>query len=1137
MLRLDTVILHNFKSFRHANIRFSKGFNCIVGPNGSGKSNICDSLLFALGESSLKRMRLSSFPQVINSHAKPKKEDNVKRAYVKLTFKGDEPLEIARVVKSNNKVSYRLNDRRVTRQDMMDVLRANRCEINETNTITQGEIGTLLSLNARERRELIDVAAGIKEFDDKKSASLKELEKVEGKIGKAGVMLNERKGFLSELEKEKKDAEKYIALTSSIKDMTYTILKRREHNIVSECEGIVGRIKEREQKRADIDVKIKESDLTIEKLSGQRDLIAKGLNERSIEVGSTNKLLESANKDMAVKESQLNSAKEQILGLSKSVQELKDSSVKVLEEKSKNEDALKAAGEELVTKSAKLKQVEILDVSGAGSLLGKYEENRKKLDGLNADYAGITNACMQQEFTVQGTASKANELKGLIEYNTKECEKWSKSLEAEKAKLPSIGTAIAEAQGRLGKNQAEVVRTQALVDKAYSDSVNVREQLAMSGQSSDKSNEILARSVKEGFHGRAYELCSYDDKYATAVQAAAGQRLSYFVVDSTEIASDAIKVLKEKGLGRASFIPLEDMQIRGTQSLKGLKPLIDNIKFEKRYESAFAYIFSNTYIVDSIEAAKKFGIGTCRFVTIEGELVEQSGIITGGHMRTLLSPVLLESKLKKLEDEKKAAGSRLSELNSEADSIRRTIAERQTEEANIGIEMRHAQQQLDRINQTLAGQKQEFDVNGSRLEKAQKELDALKARKEKLNSELSLAKAESEKLHLMNKGTQRKGGQQAGGDAQEAKALRDEVKGIEIRIATITKENEMLSGRLTEIEKEMIGKRGEMDSLKKSASVLEKELTETGKTRNELQEKIKGHDAKSAGLYKELQTLDGKISEISNGRGRLSSEMDRIERELIELGSSRTQLETRMSDIKAELLSYKDASVLEGRTVEELESGLAVAKVDVERLGAVNLKAPEIYESKRQDVESAAQKMQTLDNEKNSIVAMINEIESKKLNIFVDTLKAVSDNFKVLHSSVYEGTAYLYLENPKDPFNSGLMFHIASATNKEQAAELRSGGEKALTMLMLIFAIQMRNPMSFYIFDEIDAALDKENSKKLSRLMKELSKSSQVIMVSHNDSLITSADTAIGVVKKDDESQAVGMQITAASEVSKSQSK
>jgi chromosome segregation protein len=243
-----------------------------------------------------------------------------------------------------------------------------------------------------------------------------------------------------------------------------------------------------------------------------------------------------------------------------------------------------------------------------------------------------------------------------------------------------------------------------------------------------------------------------------------------------------------------------------------------------------------------------------------------------------------------------------------------------------------------------------------------------------------------------------------------------------------------------------------------------------------------------------------------------------------------------MSDIKAELLSYKDVSVMEGRSVEELESGLAVAKVDVERLGSVNLKAPEVYESKRQEVESAAQKMQTLDNEKNSIIAMINEIESKKLNIFVDTLKAVNENFKTLHSSVYEGSAYLYLENPKDPFNSGLMFHIASATNKEQAADLRSGGEKALTMLMLIFAIQMRNPMSFYIFDEIDAALDKENSKKLSRLMKELSRSSQVIMVSHNDSLITSADTAIGVVKKDDESQAVGMQITA-SEVGKSQSK
>ena len=204
-----------------------------------------------------------------------------------------------------------------------------------------------------------------------------------------------------------------------------------------------------------------------------------------------------------------------------------------------------------------------------------------------------------------------------------------------------------------------------------------------------------------------------------------------------------------------------------------------------------------------------------------------------------------------------------------------------------------------------------------------------------------------------------------------------------------------------------------------------------------------------------------------------------------------------------------------------------MAKSDIEKLGSVNLKAPEIYESKRQDVEMARQKLQTLSSEKGSVIAMINEIESKKLNIFVETLKTVNENFKSLYGNIFEGSAYLYLEKPKDPFNSGLLIHITSATNRERSSEQLSGGEKSLLMLMLIFAIQMRNPMSFYIFDEIDASLDKENSKKLARLMKELGKRSQVIMVSHNDSLITAADTAIGVVRRNDESQVVGLQLTA----------
>jgi len=157
---------------------------------------------------------------------------------------------------------------------------------------------------------------------------------------------------------------------------------------------------------------------------------------------------------------------------------------------------------------------------------------------------------------------------------------------------------------------------------------------------------------------------------------------------------------------------------------------------------------------------------------------------------------------------------------------------------------------------------------------------------------------------------------------------------------------------------------------------------------------------------------------------------------------------------------------------------------------------------------------------------MINEIESKKLNIFNETLSDVNAHFKKLYSYVFEGSAQMQLDNPKDPFNSGLSLMINSPKNRNSNVEALSGGEKTLVMTMMIFAIQAHSPMSFYIFDEIDFSLDKENSKKLSRLMKEMSKSSQIIVISHNDSLITATDAAIGIVHRNGESKAVGLQLT-----------
>ena len=199
--------------------------------------------------------------------------------------------------------------------------------------------------------------------------------------------------------------------------------------------------------------------------------------------------------------------------------------------------------------------------------------------------------------------------------------------------------------------------------------------------------------------------------------------------------------------------------------------------------------------------------------------------------------------------------------------------------------------------------------------------------------------------------------------------------------------------------------------------------------------------------------------------------------------------------------------------------------VKISELGNVNLKAPEIYEEKRKSVDEANEKVSTLEAERRAIISMMEEIDSKKMSAFVATFNEVNKNFSKLYTYIFPGAAHIEMENMEDMQNGGIEIKIESGKGFKRIGSM-SGGERSLISLMLIFSIHMCKPSSIYLFDEIDAALDKENSKKLSQLIKELSKNAQFIVVSHNDSLIFNSDAAIGVVKTEDESKVVGLEVS-----------
>ncbi len=1124
MLYIDRIVLHNFKSFRHASIAFRKNFNCIVGPNGSGKSNVCDSLLFALGESSLRRLRIVSPTQLLNEDVKKGRNEEMRRAYVKVVMGGDANVEIIRYAREDRKMGYRLNGKHTTKQDVVEFLKGHGGDVNETNTIAQGEIVRILNMNSKERREIIDIAAGINEFDKKKEAAEKELERVEEKLGEAHGMLNERRGFLNELKKEKEDAERYKEFADQAKLLAFSILTARENALMDELETHREQLSKANARKDGISKELIGIDSDIESLSSERRKLAEELNRHSIEASSANNAIEGIKRELAVVDERLSSSK---ASRAKAEETLAKTSSEI-EKHSKKSGELKAELESLRNEIGGFKNYEEIDESGNyADIAERYSKLSAEISALEEEHsatairgAGIENRMHSLEETLSRYNSEMGQLQARLSENAVALKKALEAVElAGKAKEDAL------------KEDAEIVSKIAEMkkasEKAGEEMIRVREQIAMHGGAGAAIEAKLREEIGEGFHGRAYQLCTYPEEFEAAINASAGSRLGYFVVDNASIASMAIEVLKKRDMGRASFIPIEDVvKYEIDRSGRGLKPIIDHVQFDERYSKVFNFIFSNTYLVGSIAEAKKNGIGKRRYVTLEGDLVENTGVISGGRNRAAKSPMMLESQLAALRTKLSDISDKMAKLEAGRKPIGERIAKAETDliRHNAAISSTHASE--SEINAAIA--KLETDA-----ERISRELDGEKAMLDKLDNEkavmekrLSAAKAEAQALRgqLGDSSAAKRGGA-AVEAVKKAKEARARLEALKVKAAGVEKELELVGERSLALEEERKAQGRSIKELIAEEKELSLKRAKLEADRKELEGNMNSKDSFAKELYAKVSEHEKKISELGFRSGTLKSEMERLERSAIELSGKISQAEVRIGDIKAEKRSYEDIVPLD-MPLDQMEQKLGAARAGMERLGSVNMKAPEMYAERSREVEEAEERLRTISMEKTSILDMINEIESKKISVFGEVFDSINANFKRIYKLAYDGEAEMRLENQKNPFSSGLQIIIKEG-GRTRSVEALSGGEKSFVLIMLIFAIQMRRQMSFYIFDEIDSALDKENSKKLSLLLKRLGESSQFIVVSHNDSLIAYADTVIGVAKHDGESKAVGIEASA----------
>ena len=551
------------------------------------------------------------------------------------------------------------------------------------------------------------------------------------------------------------------------------------------------------------------------------------------------------------------------------------------------------------------------------------------------------------------------------------------------------------------------------------------------------------------------------------------------------------------------------------------------LSFEAKFGKVFDYLFNDTYLVDTVADAKRLGIGERRYATMTGETVERSGVLSGGSApRSAASLVSIDKRLADLEEERKRLHEDGKGLGEVAFELRKELAAIEMESGSARASAADMESRIKGIRARIAGSQSELSDAESGLGKADAGLQSL-AKDLKSKSE-TLARSRKELSDGYGETLKESAAAAKGGaKGAEIEAIRKEAEGLRIRSAELQKESKMLAQNRSALLADAKSKEDERAKARAALSGDTKRKAELEKAREKIEQEIKSSNKSNKDAYERLNAIEAELLTMSKEQGRLSAGAEDIARRMSELDVKKGQMEVRINDIRAELSAYggMESEMVSG-DIEKLESEAGTLGARIEGLGSVNMKAPEIYEEKRKSVEEASEKVDTLEAERRAVIAMIDEISSKKLNAFMATFEEVNKNFAKLYSYIFAGSAAIELQNPSSPLEGGVEIKLDEGKSQKRVGSL-SGGQKSLISLALLFAIHMCKPSSLYVFDEIDAALDKENSKRLSQLIKELARQAQFVVVSHNDSLIVNADAAIGVVKAEDESKVVGIEIAA----------
>ncbi len=1160
---LKQVELENFKSFGgKLTVPLMEGYTAITGPNGSGKSNITDAILFVLGPKSSKAVRAGKLTDLIFDGGKSKNKAPYTK--VSLVFDNtdrlmpwdDDIVRLTRYVKlSDNGQDYSsyfyVNDRKSTMSEFDSLLTKARISADGYNLVQQGDVMKIVQMGNIERRRILDGISGIASFDADIDKAKNERTEAETNLDRIGIVTEELGVEIKRLEKDRADAERYLeakqALDIAKAQYSHRMLQMETAKLESINEQIAritaridGDSKKRDARKLDLQAKsdeiaAKEEEIAA-KIGPEYREVKKKIEDARVDLATKKSIVENAEQDLEQQaefrrnfEESINENNENI----KQIQASKDDlSIRLTDLESREKAAVeeeRSVSEQIANTGGEQKKLQ-----------DRLEQVEKDVDACSEDLRNAQGRLSKAEASSEEAHSNFSNLDGKaqnIDFEIKDA-KWS--LEQLKAEAgPSIedyGQKVLELKQKereFEKQEQELDAAYRRLDSEYNAlqaEKKVSQRVNRGAEAVEAILSVRNRGEIKGIHGTIQELATVDKGFETALAVAAGSKMQSVVVDDDQTAADCIAYLKREKLGRVTFLPLNKMmggkpRAKAIMSLKDTEGYaIDLIDFDQKYYNAFWYVLGDTLVANNMDTARRI-MGGIRIVTVAGELIDPSGAMSGGtisQQNLMKFGTASEDKLSELGDKLRRAQDALEDVREKLRGIRGEIRAADDEMRNAnssGLAQREQLAQLNGRIKELERSKSELanQINAARnkVAEADKELNAASSafaetsqRMTALSDERAAIKARIAEIAPAELQARIQNVRNELYSIREEKSdVTTQISGANVEIEGYKKQNESLQMQLDSVLSAIAA---DEKTIEEGTSVMERaklDLEALKQIEAEMESGIEDLRNQKDELTQQWYAIDSEIKELSKD----------IENALASKTSFEAQAITQESEIavrKAEV----DAITIEVPqpipSEEEIRRTIRAKENVISEIGNVNLRAIEDYDEKKARYDKLMAEVADLNQTIKGLNDLMDELSAKKKGLFMEAYDAVNENFKAVYAELsMGGEAFMGLEDEEDPFAGGLMINAKPRNGKLLRLEALSGGEKSLTALAFIFAIQEYQPSPFYVFDEVDQNLDSVNSELVAKRIVKSSSKAQFLQVSLRKVTLAMADHLIGVTR------------------------